>query len=48
LLDPAACRAAVPKSLANPARVQSDPVFDPVRDCGEFHLLLQEVNAPKN
>jgi hypothetical protein len=48
VLDPAACRQAASKGLANPARVHSDPVFDPVRDGDEFRLLIQEVNAPKS
>jgi serine/threonine protein kinase/WD40 repeat protein/tetratricopeptide (TPR) repeat protein len=44
----ALARQAVAMGLANPARVLSDPVFDPVRDCDEFRLLLREVTAPKD
>jgi hypothetical protein len=44
----AVARRAIEKGLANPARVLSDPVFDPVRDCDEFRLLLHEVTTPKD
>src|SRR5581483_1590051 len=43
----ALARQAVAKGLAKATRVLSDPVFDPVRDCEEFRVLLHEVKASK-
>jgi serine/threonine protein kinase/WD40 repeat protein/tetratricopeptide (TPR) repeat protein len=43
----ALARRAVAKGLADAARVLSEPAFDPVRNCEEFRVVLDEVNAPK-
>jgi serine/threonine protein kinase/WD40 repeat protein/tetratricopeptide (TPR) repeat protein len=40
-------RQAVAKGLGDATRVLSDPVFDPVRNCEEFRVLLYEVNVPR-
>jgi hypothetical protein len=43
----ALARRAVANGLADASRKLSAPAFDPLRNCEEFRVLIQEVTAPK-